>query len=263
MNAGGNVNPITRTTNHCSLIAYIPFLITIYFNIILHYLAVYSCNDYAYTINCSPEGSATSSFSAVANNPVNPQCPDRSGNIVADTPKPPPGYGDDLSSDQTESFSNRQTAATSPTSVVGKWPLKPGVLVHSKQQLLKPLSVTTTTVYQANGMATDDGGGHVKKTDSNDHDKLKSKKTNSVCKLKSPAESVMLTNETQSARAARIRRMMIGSNNNLPKKPAPMTPPPAPPIRQNQDNSPRNVGEKYASVTGSQTTKRDNKLNQT
>lgn len=70
------------------------------------------------------------------------------------------------------------------------------------------------------------------------------------------AESMTLTNETQSERAARIRRMMIGSNNNLSKKSSPTSPPPAPPIQEKLDNSANNIGGKYPSVTGRQTVKR-------
>lgn len=91
----------------------------------------------------------------------------------------------------------------------------------------------------------------------NDNDKLKSKKNNSSCKAKQSADCIILTNETQSSRAARIRRMMIGSNNNLPKKPSPTSPPPAPPVRENPDNIACKVKEKYHDETGRQITKRD------
>lgn len=147
--------------------------------------------------------------------------------------------------------SDQQT--TSTTSVVGKWPLKPGVLVHSKQQLLKMQS----TVLSQSSNTENDVCGPKDKNVINDNDKLKSKKNNNSCKVKLSADCIMLTNETQSSRTARIRRMMIGSNNNLPKKPSPTTPPPAPPVQANSDTVTRNVEEKYPNVTGRQITKRD------
>lgn len=199
----------------------------------------YSCYDYY----CSPEGSATSPIPGA--NPMTLQCPGQSGNTGA--PKPPPGYGDDLSGDMSESFSNQQT--TSTTSVVGKWPLKPGVLVHSKQQLLK---LQSTTFSQP---TNDNNGGPVEKFGSNENVKFKSKKNNGTCKVKSSTGNIILANETQSERAARIRRMMIGSNNNLTKKPSPASPPPAPPIRENSGKSACDVEGKHSSVTGRHTTK--------
>lgn len=172
------------------------------------------------TTYCSPEGSATSSISGA--NPATAQhCTDQSAANVPGNPKPPPGYGDDHSG----SFSSQRTA--SAASAVGKWPLKPGVLVHSKQQLHKSQS--------ANHSQTT-AGDTADKSVSDESDKQKSKK-NHTGKGKPAAECIMLANETQSARAARIRRMMIGSNNNLvPKKPSPTSPPPAPPVRQSSDN---------------------------
>lgn len=201
----------------------------------------HSCNDYCY---CSPEGSATSTVSAGVN-ATTTQATDQSTNVG--TPRPPPGYGDDHGCGLAES--NQQT--TSSTSVVGKWPLKPGVLVHSKQQLLKMQSSTQLSNND------NDGCGAKEK---NENDKSKSKKNNSSCKVKLSTDSIMLTNETQSSRAARIRRMMIGSNNNLSKKPSPTSPPPAPPIRDNTDNVACNVGKKSPNVTGRQITKRDFRL---
>jgi len=197
-----------------------------------------SCNDYY----CSPEGSATSSTSGA--NSANPQqCTDQSGVNIPGNPKPPPGYCDDHS----ESFSSQRTA--SAASVVGKWPLKPGVLVHSKQQLHK-LAQSTTYSQSAATDTADSGSGSADKTVSDESDKYKSKK-NQTSKGKPAAECIMLANETQSARAARIRRMMIGSNNNLaPKKPSPTSPPPAPPVRQSSDSS----VSRYPSVTGRNTT---------
>lgn len=123
---------------------------------------------------------------------------------------------------------------------MGKWPLKPGVLVHSKQQLLK---LQSTNLSQS-GNIVDNGIG------SNENEKNKSKKNNLTCKAKSSTDNIVLTNETQSARAARIRRMMIGSNNNLQKKLSPTSPPPAPPIRGNVVNSANNAEQKYHSETG-------------
>lgn len=162
-------------------------------------------------------------------------------------PKPPPGYDDDHS----QSFSSQRT--TSAASVVGKWPLKPGVLVHSKQQLLK-LQSTTGQGQSTTADTADSGGGSADKTVADGGgDKHKSKK-NQTGKGKPPAaECIMLANETQSARAARIRRMMIGSNNNLvPKKPSPASPPPAPPVRgQSSDTG---AGRYPSSVTGRKTT---------
>ncbi|XP_016657684.1 uncharacterized protein LOC100161772 isoform X2 [Acyrthosiphon pisum] len=172
----------------------------------------------------NPEGSATSTISG-ANPATTQHCTDQSAANVPGNPKPPPGYGDDHS----ESFSSQRTASAAS---VGKWPLKPGVLVHSKQQLHKLQS--TTHSQSATGDTAD--SGPVDKTVSDESDKHKSKK-NHTGKGKPAAECIMLANETQSARAARIRRMMIGSNNNLvPKKPSPTSPPPAPPVRQSSDN---------------------------
>lgn len=210
-------------------------------------LALYvehSCND----CYCSPEGSATSSISGV--NPTSLQSTDQSTTIG--TPKPPPGYGDDLSCNLNES--DQQT--TSTTSVVGKWPLKPGVLVHSKQQLLKMQS----SVLSQSSNTEDDSCGPKDKNVFNENDKLKSKKNNNSSKVKLSADSIMLTNETQSSRTARIRRMMIGSNNNISKKPSPTSPPPAPPVRENADNIACSTGEKYPNATGRQITKRDHSI---
>lgn len=198
---------------------------------------------------CSPEGSATSSIPGA--NPTTVPCTDQSASIA--TPKPPPGYGDDFNGNLAESPSNQQNISTS-SSGIGKWPLKPGVLVHSKQQLLK-LQSTNNSSQSSNNIA-DNGSDPVEKIAVNENDKLKSKKMNGNCKVKSAAECIVLNNETQSARTARIRRMMIGSNNNLQKKPSPMSPPPAPPLRENKDNNTScSVKEKYPSVTGRQTTK--------
>jgi len=143
------------------------------------------------------------------------------------TPKPPPGYGDDNNSSAESSFSG-------PTAAVGKWPLKPGVLVHSKQQSLKSLTTAAgvTLRQSSGGDVCDPVNG-----------------SNTSCKSKNRAKSmaaecVTLTNETQSARAARIRRMMIGTNNNddnnnssAPNKPSPKSPPPAPPVRKTLNNT--------------------------
>lgn len=207
------------------------------------------CNDWY----CSPEGSATSPISG-PNPAATQQCsgPDQSTNTMG-TPKPPPGYGDDPCSggNLAESFSSNQRT-TSTASVVGKWPLKPGVLVHSKQQLLKSPQPTGGQ-YQPNDAVDNRSGRPADKVGANStNDKFKSKKSNNNCKAKSSAaDNVVLTTETQSARAARIRRMMIGSTNDLSKKSAPMTPPPAPPVRKPPDYSTRNVGEKNLStVTG-------------
>jgi hypothetical protein len=197
---------------------------------------------------CSPEGSATSSISGA--NPATVLCTDQSSSIP--TPKPPPGYGDDFNSSLAESLSNQQNTSVS-SGVIGKWPLKPGVLVHSKQQLLKLQSSNNS---QSDNNMAENGSSPMEKIVPNENDKFKSKKINNTCKIKSAAECIVLNNETQSARTARIRRMMIGSNNNLQKKPSPMSPPPAPPLRANKDNSTsNNIDEKYPSVTGRQTTK--------
>lgn len=206
------------------------------------------CNDWY----CSPEGSATSSISG--SNPATQQCtgPDQSANTTG-TPKPPPGYGDDScrGGNPAESFSsNHQT--TSTTSVVGKWPLKPGVLVHSKQQLLKSPQLTGGP-YQSNDVVENRNGRPTEKSCSHlISDKFKSKKSNSNCKVKSPVtDNIVLTTETQSVRAARIRRMMIGSNNDLSKKSAPTSPPPAPPNRKTLENNACNTSQKNLStVTG-------------
>jgi len=160
------------------------------------------------------------------------------------TPKPPPGYGDDVNGNLTESFSDRQN--TSNTSAVGKWPLKPGVLVHSKQQLLKMQS----TAHSQSGNVVGDGAGPGGKNVSIENDKGKSKKNVSNCKAKLSADGLMLANETQSARAERIRRMMIGTNNNFQKKLSPTSPPPVPPVKGNSNNSTSNVEEKYHLKTG-------------
>jgi len=193
---------------------------------------------------CSPEGSATSSISGA--NPSNAQqCTDQSATNIPGNPKPPPGYGDDHS----ESFSSQRT--TSAASVVGKWPLKPGVLVHSKQQLHKSQSATHSQSAMTD--TADSGSGPADRTVFDDGDKHKSKK-NHTGKGKPAAECIMLANETQSVRAARIRRMMIGSNNNLvPKKQSPTSPPPAPPVRQSLDNA-ASGEDRYPSVTGRNTT---------
>lgn len=202
-------------------------------------------------LHCSPEGSAMSSISG--SNPTTAQCPDQSASIA--TPKPPPGYGDDFNGNLAESLSNQQNTSTS-SSVIGKWPLKPGVLVHSKQQLLK-LQSTNNNSQSSNNIA-DNGSDPMEKIDPDENEKpnienVKSKKINNTSKVKSVAESIVLNNETQSARTARIRRMMIGSNNNLLKKLSPMSPPPAPPLRENKDNTTScSVEEKYPSVTGRQ-----------
>lgn len=196
---------------------------------------------------CSPEGSATSSIPGT--NPGTALCTDQSTSIS--TPKPPPGYGDDFNSNLAESLSNQQNTSTS-SSVIGKWPLKPGVLVHSKQQLLK---LQSTNNPQSNNNTSDNGSSSMEKIVPNENDKFKSTKMNNTCKIKSAAECIVLNNETQSARTARIRRMMIGSNNNFQKKLSPLSPPPAPPIRASKDNSTsNNVEEKYPSVTGRKTT---------
>ncbi|KAF0769605.1 Hemicentin-1 [Aphis craccivora] len=193
---------------------------------------------------CSPEGSATTSNVSGANPATAQQCTDHQSSDVPGNPKPPPGYDDDHS----QSFASQRT--TSAASVVGKWPLKPGVLVHSKQQLLK-LQSTTGQSQSTTADTADSGGGSADKTVSDGSgDKHKSKK-NQTGKGKPPApECMILTNETQSARAARIRRMMIGSNNNLmPKKPSPASPPPEPPVRgQSSDTG---AGRYPSSVTDS------------
>uniref|UniRef100_A0A2H8TD35 Hemicentin-1 n=1 Tax=Melanaphis sacchari TaxID=742174 RepID=A0A2H8TD35_9HEMI len=190
----------------------------------------------------NPEGSATSSISG-ANPAAAQQCTDQPANVPSN-PKPPPGYDDDHS----QSFSSQRTV--SATSVVGKWPLKPGVLVHSKQQLLKSQSAIAHCQPTTGDTAdSGSGDGSTNKTIADGgSDKHKSKK-NHTGKGKPPAiESMMLANETQSARAARIRRMMIGSNNNLvPKKPSPTSPPPAPPVRQSSDTG----AGRYPSTTDS------------
>ncbi|XP_060844698.1 uncharacterized protein LOC132924417 isoform X3 [Rhopalosiphum padi] len=188
----------------------------------------------------NPEGSATSSISGA--NPVTAQqCTDQPAN-VSGNPKPPPGYDDDHS----QSFSSQRT--TSAASVVGKWPLKPGVLVHSKQQLLK-LQSATAHGQPATADTGDGGGGPADKIVADGSGEKQKSKKNHTGKGKAPAaECMMLANETQSARAARIRRMMIGSNNNLvPKKPSPTSPPPAPPVRQSSDTG----AGRYPSATDS------------
>jgi len=193
------------------------------------------------TTYCSPEGSATSSISG-ANPATTQHCTDQSAANVPGNPKPPAGYGDDHS----ESFSSQRTASAAS---VGKWPLKPGVLVHSKQQLHKLQSAS----HSQSAMGDTADSGSVDKTVSDESDKHKSKK-NHTNKGKPAAECIMLANETQSARAARIRRMMIGSNNNLvPKKPSPTSPPPAPPVRQSSDNGAFGAN-RCPSITGSKTT---------
>lgn len=114
-----------------------------------------------------------------------------------------------------------------------------------------------SSVLSQSSNIVNDGCGSKDKNVVNDNDKLKSKKNNSPCKVKLSADCIMLTNETQSSRTARIRRMMIGSNNNLPKKPSPTTPPPAPPVQENSDKIVHNVGEKYPNETGRQISKTD------
>lgn len=169
---------------------------------------------------------------------------DQSTNI--DTPKPPPGYGNDIGErSPVESFSNHQQN-TSTSSFVGKWPLKPGVLVHSKQQLIK----STTNVSETSNNTVN--SRPMENNAFNETNKVKSKKVNGSCKGKSSIEvGLPLINETQSARAARIRRMMVGSNcNNIERmKPSPTSPPPAPPVRQTSDNNDKKY---YPSVTGRQ-----------
>lgn len=171
---------------------------------------------------------------------------DQSTNI--DTPKPPPGYGNNLGDrSPAESFSNHQQNTSTP-SFVGKWPLKPGVLVHSKQQLIKSSTNVTETSNNIINIKL------VENNTFNDTNKVKSKIVNGSCKGKLSVEvGLPLINETQSARVARIRRMMIGANcNNIERmEPYPTSPPPTPPVRHISDN----VNKKYnPSVTGRQLT---------
>lgn len=190
----------------------------------------------------SPEGSATSSSIAAAaagigGGGANNRAADQSAN-VGGTPRPPPGYGDE-NNGSAESFCG-------PTAAVGKWPLKPGVLVHSKQQLLK--SPATNAALRQPNVGVDHPGPATHDDDEGDDDNGKSKNRAIA------TERVNLTNETQSARAARIRRMMIGTNNNVvPKKPSPASPPPAPPVRKNPISDDGNRNNRALNVPGEKT----------
>ncbi|XP_050528945.1 uncharacterized protein LOC126898699 isoform X2 [Daktulosphaira vitifoliae] len=121
-------------------------------------------------------------------------------------------------------------ASESPASAVGKWPLKPGVLVHVKQQRRQcEGSFTSTTENSPSKVA---GGGH-RNTDAR-QEKTSNDPAAIVVLLDEPAP-----NESQSARTDRIRRMNMTNANgkssssvsNLTKRRSavPALPPPPPP----------------------------------
>ncbi|XP_050434086.1 uncharacterized protein LOC126841559 isoform X3 [Adelges cooleyi] len=121
-------------------------------------------------------------------------------------------------------------AGDPPGSAVGKWPLKPGVLVHVKQRRQCDGSFATGSPSSTKAQQED---AAVPAADSN----------NTMIALRNEPAA----NETQSARADRIRRMNITAGRGRPgvatngrtaavgglsKKPTPGQPPPPPPPRQ-------------------------------
>lgn len=158
---------------------------------------------------CSPEGSAAASSAGTGPSPGQPpRRPDDGPGDAGAPPKPPPGYD-----------GYRDPADAHNAGAVGRWPLKPGVLVHSKQQLLR------STAGKIVGAAENDDRAAAKPRKCGG-------KPGKPSSSSSAFDGLTLANETQSERAARIRRMMIGGtsggNDDLRRR---LSPPPAPPAR--------------------------------